>query len=939
MAITLVDVGAASTGTGSRSPAIPTGEIGDDLYAAVSCRAAAGAFSTPSGWALVDGFPKTHGGGGANRLYLFHRTADGTEGASVTFTYTAAADESAETTLAQVARFRGVPLLWKIGLVGELASNASAQNIAFGQGVKIPAGAACLYLAHKADDWTTGGASAATLAGTDDGLDWAELGEPRTTTGDDAGMAWGFAVNDGPSTVETGTGGVVVCTGGSSATSIALFVMIGAAPDDGSGWLAPGAWNLTIPEDGDDPNSAADIIPWSTINTPGYELPPYYLNGYGTVVMSCPTDGATTSGSRYPRTEFRELNPDGTNAAWDRQTGGILWIPEMSVDELPVVTAGPEPPRVVIAQFHGIDDEPCRLYFREAAGGGYEIVAYDDHFHPGNGSTYSPTIHKIVPASSGLSLTDHFSVKLTLKDRAVRVEVEYDGQTYAKGWNLSRFWLNDLFYGKAGCYLGVGAEGGPAGTQGTGQAVVTWYGAFPTVTHEGVEEPAVDERDYEYRLINVGSSSIANNGPVTPGLPASTLDGDMVVMLVGARGVGRLSEPAGGGWKLAGEVRGDVVLRCYWRMVAGGIGSLRVDYTDGQSGDVVVARCATFRGGHPLPSVNFQGQVNGSAQDVAGPALFAPERSLVLALGFRAHDATAVDPYDSSDGAAWSEFIENNTGTGDGASLMADWLWTKPFRAIGAGAFAVTDDDQASSVSALVTFTAPAEDVTSVTEDDLFALSMANPASVGIYVRDGESFREAMDQVAQSIGAGYFFDGTGALRVKRLEAPAGEKATLESHDVLVEGMERRPPRQPSIPPWRVNVEYARNWTVQTSGLAGVVTADRKGFLAREHRIATAEDEAIKARHLLAPELTVKTLLLDETDAVMEASRLLTLHGVTRVVYDLPVPLKVVTENGLELMDAVKLKLGRFGMSEGRTFRIIGIHYELKAGRCALSLWG
>ena len=108
-----------------------------------------------------------------------------------------------------------------------------------------------------------------------------------------------------------------------------------------------------------------------------------------------------------------------------------------------------------------------------------------------------------------------------------------------------------------------------------------------------------------------------------------------------------------------------------------------------------------------------------------------------------------------------------------------------------------------------------------------------------------------------------------------------------------------------------------------------------------HRIHLVPARA--GRHLLAPELRFETLLINEADAEAEAQRLLEIHGQGQVVYDVPVPLKVVRAimgtDGRILMKTVTLKLNRFGMDDGQNFRITGVRYELKTRKAILSLWG
>lgn len=68
-----------------------------------------------------------------------------------------------------------------------------------------------------------------------------------------------------------------------------------------------------------------------------------------------PTDGVTTKNSRYPRCELRELNDDGSLAAWSSTSGAHSMEVELTVDTLPIGSK----PHAVIAQIHDRSDDVC----------------------------------------------------------------------------------------------------------------------------------------------------------------------------------------------------------------------------------------------------------------------------------------------------------------------------------------------------------------------------------------------------------------------------------------------------------------------------------------------------------------------------------------------------------------------------------------------------
>ena len=167
-------------------------------------------------------------------------------------------------------------------------------------------------------------------------------------------------------------------------------------------------------------------------------------------------------------------------------------------------------------------------------------------------------------------------------------------------------------------------------------------------------------------------------------------------------------------------------------------------------------------------------------------------------------------------------------------------------------------------------------------------------------------------------------------------------ATLYDYDIL-NGFERRPPKDQGIPVWRAALGHTKIWTVQTSGLAGAVTAPARAYLEEQYRRVTSEDAAIKTQWLLAgtigDDVAANTLLTSAADAATEAARRLALYKVRRDLFDVPVSLDLIAANSLKLGDVVAVQLTRFGLDAGKSFRLIGIRLELSAGRAILTLWG
>lgn len=230
-------------------------------------------------------------------------------------------------------------------------------------------------------------------------------------------------------------------------------------------------------------------------------------------------------------------------------------------------------------------------------------------------------------------------------------------------------------------------------------------------------------------------------------------------------------------------------------------------------------------------------------------------------------------------------------------------------------------------------------------DESFLALAAAAPQEVGIFIDAGagRDMDAALDDLCRSVGAWWFFDRLGVFRVGRFQDPATSgvsvAAILDEVDVL-DDLERDVPDDvgEGTPIYRVKVEYAKNLTVQDDNrLAGAVTTERREWLAEEFRTETAEDADILAAHPLSPELTVRTLLVDQADAAAEAARLLGLYGVARQRFT--VPLKPDVGLGLELGDVVELRLSRCGLSGGRRLAVLGLELDLEDGRVEADLYG
>lgn len=232
-------------------------------------------------------------------------------------------------------------------------------------------------------------------------------------------------------------------------------------------------WKLTLPVDsgGGTGGTAAEVKPIPQ----NYSNPPYFYTVSDGLIFSAPTNGATTSGSPYPRSELRELNADGSNAAWGISDGGVLSA-TLAVNEVPKLSGGGDG-RVIVGQIHGPKDELCRLYYDNG-----RLYFHDDK--AGNGKETKFVLKSNSGETTAIPLNASFSYTIRATSSQLEVTATYNGKTYLAAEPISSFWPGKPLYFKAGAYVQVGKPGSGAGSTGTGKGTVTFY-ALSIPSHNG----------------------------------------------------------------------------------------------------------------------------------------------------------------------------------------------------------------------------------------------------------------------------------------------------------------------------------------------------------------------------------------------------------------------------------------------------------------------
>lgn len=159
---------------------------------------------------------------------------------------------------------------------------------------------------------------------------------------------------------------------------------------------------------------------------------------------------------------------------------------------------------------------------------------------------------------------------------------------------------------------------------------------------------------------------------------------------------------------------------------------------------------------------------------------------------------------------------------------------------------------------------------------------------LGIYISSETNIADVLDEISTSVGAGWFFDRLNRFVKVHVDGVnygnAADVLTLDD----IEDDSLLPVRR-MAPARSVSLGYARNWTPQADGLAGVIRENNPELATRyEQRESTAvtTDPDLEIIHPDSVSLTVSTLIVHWNEAMLEAQRRLINAGIQRTVFEL-----------------------------------------------------
>ncbi len=215
----------------------------------------------------------------------------------------------------------------------------------------------------------------------------------------------------------------------------------------------------------------------------------------------------------------------------------------------------------------------------------------------------------------------------------------------------------------------------------------------------------------------------------------------------------------------------------------------------------------------------------------------------------------------------------------------------------------------------------------------LAAFAAAHPQPVGLYAAERTNVLAACQALAASVGAQVVVTTLGLLRLVKLALPAtGAAVAIGPQDIESGGL--RPSDRPAVRA-ACKLGYCRNWTVQTSGLAGGLPAAHAELFGQEWLTVTSSDATTAAAYRRDTQPQQEdTLLLVEADATAEAARRRDLWKTPRTVFTARCFSHLLLT---ELGDAATLTHPRFGLSAGVAGIVFGIRRDWLAGRVELDI--
>lgn len=200
-------------------------------------------------------------------------------------------------------------------------------------------------------------------------------------------------------------------------------------------------------------------------------------------------------------------------------------------------------------------------------------------------------------------------------------------------------------------------------------------------------------------------------------------------------------------------------------------------------------------------------------------------------------------------------------------------------------------------------------------------VALTQPAQVGYWVGpdDTSTVATTLSAIMSGIGGWCGFRRSGKLDIGIFTAPTGAPNLIFDRTDIEEIKREGLPSSVSPPPYRFRNGWGKNWTVQDD-VAGVVGADRKGFLSQEYRYATSSNSTVRNDHPFAQDHEpIASYFRNVEDAQTESDRLLALYRSTKALYRFKVG---VLPYSTDIGDIIQITYPRWDLKAGRLLRVV-----------------
>jgi hypothetical protein len=206
------------------------------------------------------------------------------------------------------------------------------------------------------------------------------------------------------------------------------------------------------------------------------------------------------------------------------------------------------------------------------------------------------------------------------------------------------------------------------------------------------------------------------------------------------------------------------------------------------------------------------------------------------------------------------------------------------------------------------------------------AAATAYPYAGGIHIAGAESVDglTAVDRVLSGFGAALYPARDGTLHVLVLSRPAvGTTPTaMYSAANAVSVTPISPPASLWPPPYRVQVGYQHNYTVQASGLLGAATSTHKQFVAQADRYAGAVSSTVQTSYARPNDLApIRASLNTQANAQSVATALMALYGTRLRLYAVVLPFEIGIQR--EIGDIVQIVWPMDNLDGGQLGTVVG----------------